>query len=242
MKKQKLFALPLRYLCALFALIWLCMGTWAGTDVTFSATEIAAGTVKSNITPLGPTSTSNSKICTSSNVALIQISNAADATWNDNTKRLAFSVASGKGIITKIVIHGSTNSSSGESIQPIVFWDDISFPSSAIGYSDITFKGYIQTNVCDGHNYEITPIVGTKAFAIYKRVKIDTSTNTLNSGSNYGGNTTLRIDEVTITLEPECSDPSASFSAAATAYVGDEVALTFTSTNVNMQISKYFVT
>jgi|GEM_PF-2095505 len=233
MKKQKLFALPLRYLCALFALIWLCMGTWAGTDVTFSATEIAAGTVKSNITPLGPTSTSNSKICTSSNVALIQISNAADATWNDNTKRLAFSVASGKGIITKIVIHGSTNSSSGESIQPIVFWDDISFPSSAIGYSDITFKGYIQTNVCDGHNYEITPIVGTKAFAIYKRVKIDTSTNTLNSGSNYGGNTTLRIDEVTITLEPECSDPSASFSAAATAYVGDEVALTFTSTNEN---------
>ncbi|MBR1809706.1 MAG: InlB B-repeat-containing protein [Paludibacteraceae bacterium] len=38
---------------------------------------------------------------------------------------------------------------------------------------------------------------------------------------------------MTITLEPECSEPTVTFSAAETAYVGDEVALSFTSTNEN---------
>ena len=222
----------------LFTLLALSLGfgqVWAA-DVTFSAAEIAAGTAKGNIAVYGPTGTSNSKICTSSNVALVQVSNAADGTYTDNTKRIAFAVQNNAGTITSITIHGSTNSSTTDATSngPVIYWDNTSFPTTAIGYDDVMFKSYIQTNSCDGHYYTITPPSGTKAFAVYKRVKFNTTSFALgNSESTYGGNTTLRIDEVTITLTPSCDGANASIIADQSIYVNDDLDLQFSSDNTN---------
>ncbi len=219
------------------ALLALGIGQmWGGTDVTFNTSEIAGRNVKSYVTPCCSISSSNNKICTSSNVALINMSSSADTDYTNDEKRIAFKVENGKGTISKIVIHGSTNSSgNGSAAGAIVYWDDNTFPTSAIGYATPTFLNYTQNNSCDGHYIEVTPPAGTKAIAIYKRVKYNSSSNTVGSGSNTGAGTTLRVDEVTLTIEPECSDAAATFTvnsgASASIYTTGTATLAFSSSN-----------
>ncbi len=214
----------------LAAALLASLSLWAAATVTFTAEEIAAGTAKSDVTPHCSLSTSSNYICESSKVTLIQNGNSADASYNDNSKRIAFTVAAGKGTISKIVVHGSTNSTTAYKAG-IVCWDDIAFPSTAIGSTTLQLPGYVQTGSCDGYDVEATLIEGTKAVAIYKRVKYTAETNTVGSGSNLGDGQTIRISEVTLTIEPECSSPetplSISSDAPAELYEGTAVHLSF---------------
>ena len=195
-----------KYVACILMVLVLSIGQMWGEDVTFATSDLTDGNVKGGIVVVESSSSSNTKICTSSNVSCIVLSTNADANYNSSTdNRIAFKVRGNAGTITGIKIHGSTNSSTTNATAngPVIFWNDTTFPNTAIGYSDVAFKSYVQTNTCTNHDYNLTPPSGTTAFAIYKRVKFNTKTNAVGgSESNYGGGTTLRIDEIVITLTP----------------------------------------
>ena len=234
MRKLKLFTLALT---ALFA-----TSVWAET-VTFSAAEIAAGTVKSGITPYFGASVTNKNVCkdgdTQIKADVCEVKSAADTTLvNSLVSQAQVLFSSSTKYITKLVVKGAFNSTGTGKKIPALYWKGTTRTDALDGAELVSFDGY--DKACDNSYYTFENMPAkTQMAGIFKRVKVDnatTPTKKLNSkGVNYGDGQTFYVESVEVTYENSCTAPTYALSltsdAAANVYAGDEIHLTINGGN-----------
>ena len=196
-----------RYLGALFILFTFAIGNVWAESVTFAATDMSGKTSgvkkESHITALCPTSESDQQAYKPKSAVkykAISLSSSADTAVivPASGKSLHFRADAGYKI-TGISIFAAANKDSicGE---PIVMW------TGAISKKP-AFVGNIEAPSRAGTS-DPDPIVvanipdGTTAFALYRRIKYNSTTGEIGSGSNFGrSEQTWNIFSVTITYE-----------------------------------------
>ena len=234
MKKQKLFVLWLMLLVGIGS-------AWAEM-VTFTATEMSEqtnGIKKGNITAFCPTKAGDQQWYKNSSTikgSAISLNSSADTAVivPVSGKSIHFR-ADANYIITAISIEAAANKDSicGE---PIVIWSgEINKTPAYVGTIEVPSRA----ETSKPNAIEITNIPdGATAFALYRRIKYNSTTGEIGTGSNFGrSQQTWNIFNITITYEAviSCTTPTTALSLAASKsedlLVGDEI--TFTTTGGN---------
>ena len=198
--------------------------SWADS-VTFSGNELdkdATTKTKGQVTCVSATAASDYqqyKPSSKVNAKGISINSSADTAVvvPQSGKAIQFRIASGYKI-TGVSIN-AVNNGDGEGTAVFVAWTNEIWGNyePAIIKTE-SLPGRAGTTEPD--NVEITVPEGTKAFGLYKRVKVDDASNPtkikLSSGSNYPStSTTFNVFSVTVTYEAEGAvDPTFSLSKA----------------------------
>ena len=209
MKKIKLFALALTAMFSLNAM--------AGV-VTFSASEIAAGTEKSGITPyFGSALKSQANVCkdggTQIKADVCEVKNTADTTLVNNliAQAQVIFTASGK-YITKVVVKGSTNSTGSGGIKNVaaIYWTGTTLKDEFEGAELVAFSGYDAACEDAYYSFENMP-AQTQMVALFRRLKVDDADNPTKkmnkSGANYGSGGTFYVAEAEVTYADACEAP-----------------------------------
>ena len=215
------------------AAVLASVSMWA-ESVTFSATEMsetAAGVTKGKVTALCPTKAGDQQWYKDESSTIkgkaISISSSADTAVIVPAagKSLHFRIADGY-TITGISIEAAANKDSicGE---PIVIWTD------AVNHT----PAYVGTIEAPARNATSKPAAinvanipeGATAFAVYRRIKYNSSTREIGTGSNFGrSQQTWNIFNVTVEYKANCTDPEAHLAfTQSTAYVGEQFSYDF---------------
>ena len=200
-----------RWLALVAGLLMTCVSTQA-IDYTFTAEEIAAGTVKGPITPNAyGASTASKKIANESGHIVVSLSSSADTAVMAPTANAAitFTIAAGQGTITAIELVAASNGSTAGGGCVLYWTDQRSYTFS--GIEAINAPGNNDTDETKTH-LQLNPVEGTTEFSIFKRVKVDNANDPtqiqLTSGKSFPSSTqTPNIESVTITVEPACTAP-----------------------------------
>lgn len=230
----------MRKLFTLTAALLASFSLWA-ESVTFSATEMSGktdGVTKGQITALCPTSASDQQWYKEGGSTIkdkaITLNSSADSAVIIPVagKSLHFRVADGY-TITGISIEAAASKDSicGE---PIVIWAGaINKTPAYVGNIEVPSRAETSKPAA----IEITNIPeNATGFALYRRIKYNSGTGEIGSGSNYGRSLqTWNIFNVTVTYSANCTSPAnplvLSSDAAETVYVGDVINLSTTGGN-----------
>ncbi|MGN0226770.1 MAG: hypothetical protein ACI4AI_01720 [Paludibacteraceae bacterium] len=231
----------MKKLLTLTAAVLASFSLWA-ESVTFSATEMSGktdGVTKGQITALCPTSASDQQWykeggSTTIKEKAINLNSSADSAViiPVASKSLHFRVADGY-TITGISIEAAASKDSicGE---PIVIWAGaINKTPAYVGNIEVPSRAETSKPAA----IEITNIPeNATGFALYRRIKYNSSTGEIGSGSNYGRSLqTWNIFNVTVTYSANCTSPAnplvLSSDAAETVYAGDVINLSTTGGN-----------
>ena len=226
----------MKKLFTIAAALMVSFSLWADS-VTFSATEMseqASGVTKGDVTALCPTKVGDQQWYKNSSTIkapAISLGSSADTAVivPASGKSLHFRVADGF-VITGISIEAAANSDSvcGE---PIVIWaGEINKTPAYVGNIDVPARNETEKPAA----VEVGNIpTGATAFAVYRRIKYNSTTGEIGSGSNFGrSQQTWNIFNVTVTYEAvtPSTDPvtAAAISGENACMIGSTVTLTCT--------------
>lgn len=206
MKKIKLFALALMATFSLSAM---------AETVTFTASEIVAGTAKSNVSVLvgEGQSTTDKTFAGVSKTKVISLSSSC------STKTDVKEAKSGTGFgftvpenasITSIKVHAISNSTTAGT-SAVLFWEEASPLGDDLKGADLlTLVGSGESDEANTLQ-EITVPSGARTVMFLKRAKVDSDTNPTKvaTAKNYpsSGNQTPLIRDVEITYSLNCTEP-----------------------------------
>lgn len=206
MKKIKLFALALMASFSLSAM---------AETVTFTASEIVAGTTKSNVSVLvgEGQSTTDKTFAGVSKTKVISLSSSC------STKTDVKEAKSGTGFgftvpedasITSIKVHAISNSTTAGT-SAVLFWEEASPLGDDLKGADLlTLVGSGESDEANTLQ-EITVPSGARTVMFLKRAKVDSDTNPTKvaTAKNYpsSGNQTPLIRDVEITYSLNCTEP-----------------------------------
>ena len=189
------------------ALIALTSIGMSAKDVTFSASEILAGTTKDGVkVETAYTSLSEKQVCKLSGKAykvnLIEIKNSAGK--NYDTYYLHISSTAD---ITGLTFEGTSNSSATADM-PLITWDKTAFNLSTFDACQlVTLDSYVGD--CSSYSTAVSVPAGTKAARMYRQVTINESARTFDSkGSKYGEGKTGYVVSVTVSIKDSDPEPT----------------------------------
>ena len=218
--RKKLFTLA--------AAVLASISLWAAETVTFSATELSeqsSGVTKGKITAFCPTKAGEQQWYKNSSTIkgnAISLGSSADTAVivPQSGKSIQFRAIDGR-VITGISIEAAASKDSvcGE---PIVIWTgEVNKFPAYVGNIEVPARNGTEKPAA----VEVTSIPsGTNAFALYRRIKYNSSTGEIGAGNNYGrSQQTWNIFNVTITYEVACNAPSISTQpTGATLEIGED--------------------